>query len=436
MTPQEQQNSSRILDMYNSDLEKGGKRAEIGEVRTWAGQQWVKHSDGWVHYNQKTGKHLLELPGGKRQPAEPHHIEHAKKSLGITEKPQVSTNSNIVDYAARMFGTNEYPVINKILIEVQPKLDAVVEATRKFCENHEPNPLKFDERDKEYCEIETIGKLLSSLGKYIKKTDKIPERYPMTFSNTAKGVEIKSQIERDGKVYNFDTDCITAGGYNIQAWHYRYLIKTDLPAIHNPFTAKIENRVKAMKKEDKLVEEIKRTEGYLERTKSEYEKIKDVTKEISDKEWEDKYHYPKTYEETNEGSHLREIGPERFYNYIANEKVKHYERIQEQVKYLPKQIKQQEKEVQKYKDKLEETIKNKWNEIDEPKEGDLKIIRDRQNYGRQPGIHLHKFENGNYKKLLTTYGKNVRSAGFDPYKDEDIIKYHNWKKENPDKPKD
>lgn len=80
--------SAKILASYiNQDpLEKGGKRAFIGEVRKYGKDDWVKHHDGWVLVNHSTGKHLLELPGGKRVPAEDHHIEHAKKHLGTEKK--------------------------------------------------------------------------------------------------------------------------------------------------------------------------------------------------------------------------------------------------------------------------------------------------------------------------------------------------------------
>lgn len=93
--------SARILACYEStnleksdfdSLEKGGKRTFIGEVRRYGGQDWVKHQDGWVLVNHASGKHLLELPGGKRVPAEKHHVEHASKHLG-SEKKEVDSKS-------------------------------------------------------------------------------------------------------------------------------------------------------------------------------------------------------------------------------------------------------------------------------------------------------------------------------------------------------
>jgi len=76
--------AEKILASYVSqenDLEKGGKRAFIGEVRNYSGQDWVKHHDGWVLVHP-SGKHLLERTGGKREPASKEHIDHARKHLG------------------------------------------------------------------------------------------------------------------------------------------------------------------------------------------------------------------------------------------------------------------------------------------------------------------------------------------------------------------
>lgn len=77
-----------------NNLEKGGKRAHIGEIRIWGGQKVVKHQDGWVLLNEKTGKHQIEHPDGKRHSASPEHIEHAKKHLSeevTTSKTPTST---------------------------------------------------------------------------------------------------------------------------------------------------------------------------------------------------------------------------------------------------------------------------------------------------------------------------------------------------------
>jgi hypothetical protein len=89
---------SLISQAYPDILEKGGKRATIGEVRIWDGVKVVKHQDGWVILNDKTNKHVIELPGGKRVPATHEHIKHADDHLarhnreggGLTAKNEIS----------------------------------------------------------------------------------------------------------------------------------------------------------------------------------------------------------------------------------------------------------------------------------------------------------------------------------------------------------
>lgn len=70
-----------LLRTYGSEdsLEKGGKRATIGEVRTWSGEKWVKHQDGWIHVHPTTSKATLEKPGGKRETASEDHVKHYKE---------------------------------------------------------------------------------------------------------------------------------------------------------------------------------------------------------------------------------------------------------------------------------------------------------------------------------------------------------------------
>lgn len=78
---------AHLLQSFQSEntpydlLEKGGKRATIGEVRTWGNEKWVRHQDGWVHVHPKTGKATIEKPGGKRETASEDHVEHHKEHI-------------------------------------------------------------------------------------------------------------------------------------------------------------------------------------------------------------------------------------------------------------------------------------------------------------------------------------------------------------------
>ena len=60
-------------------LEKG-KKANIGERRTWGSVEYVKHQDGWVAFSQKTGKgSVYGSDGKKKMDAGDHHINYFKE---------------------------------------------------------------------------------------------------------------------------------------------------------------------------------------------------------------------------------------------------------------------------------------------------------------------------------------------------------------------
>lgn len=85
---------AHLLQSFQSEntpydlLEKGGKRATIGEVRTWGNEKWVKHQDGWVHVHPKTEKATIEKPGGKREEASEKHKNHYKHHIGLHSKSE------------------------------------------------------------------------------------------------------------------------------------------------------------------------------------------------------------------------------------------------------------------------------------------------------------------------------------------------------------
>lgn len=78
--------------------------------------------------------------------------------------------------------------------------------------------------------ITNFGKLFSAVSKYIQSGDVLLNS---TYLSTPKGFTISCKVSRDNQEYYFDTDCIYAGGYNIQCLHFRYIVKTKLPSISN-----------------------------------------------------------------------------------------------------------------------------------------------------------------------------------------------------------
>lgn len=115
--------------------------------------------------------------------------------------------------------------VNQVIETLKPYINEMVEQIVKWEEKQTERAVSVFGR--ETIEFGLIFDIVKSLEKHTNKTDKIVGEI---YANTIGGkLEIQTTIERAGENYSFATDVITAGGYNIQCFHYRYLVKTKLP---------------------------------------------------------------------------------------------------------------------------------------------------------------------------------------------------------------
>lgn len=112
------------------------------------------------------------------------------------------------------------------------------------------------EKDFEYIKLCVTYDFLKSVEIYTKQGDILKE--------IKSGISIKGNllinctIERENKIYNLETDCIYAGGHNIQRLHYRYITKTNLPKTGNrTLSETIKITIKNIDKKTKLLNDIK-----------------------------------------------------------------------------------------------------------------------------------------------------------------------------------
>ncbi len=139
--------------LEEQDLQKGGKRAQIGEVRLWAGQKWVKHSEGWVHVHEKSGKATLEKPGGAREAAGEHHISHYKEHMDRHTR-ESSTHEGTQSHSEK-----RKEIVDSLKKEVSGGEDeGVKEAKRRISEDYTSDEL--DSKHEEH----TQGKASSNEG--------------------------------------------------------------------------------------------------------------------------------------------------------------------------------------------------------------------------------------------------------------------------------
>ncbi len=146
---------------------------------------------------------------------------------------------------------------------------------------------KFSDFDRLYLEFSLIADLMKAIGKYIKPSDQI---ISIRFRNDNK-IQIIATIYRDGANYSFETDLISAGGYNIQSFHYRYIVKTSLsPVSVNPMYEKYKEKLKSLTKIQRLNKDLERINKLISEYNSDLEETNRRIK-LSDSELEKEARY-------------------------------------------------------------------------------------------------------------------------------------------------
>lgn len=141
---------------------------------------------------------------------------------------------------------------------------------------------KWGNHDKTLSALHFIGKFTQSMMKVLEESDKLVRAKMTTELGKIVGDIV---IKRKGKEYHIETQAIGAGGYNIQQYHYRYLVKSDLPKKQAP---KSFDKLDAEEKRVRLISGAKRRIEYLdkliaERKESEYFNPESVSEEALDK---------------------------------------------------------------------------------------------------------------------------------------------------------
>jgi hypothetical protein len=108
-------------------------------------------------------------------------------------------------------------------------------------------------RIEEMIRLSLVIDLMKALQNYILPTDELEQ---MNWYEGVKGIEIHARINRSGETHHFMTEAITAGGYNIQRFHYRYITKTKMPRVMSDLAREYVEKQKQLNKVERLEKEI------------------------------------------------------------------------------------------------------------------------------------------------------------------------------------
>lgn len=231
------------------------------------------------------------------------------------------------------------------------------------------------EREKSFSALMFIGDFTRAMMRVIKASDKLVEAQLRAFTGKMTG-DIK--IKREGVVYNINTQLISAGGYNIQRYHYRYLIKTDLPKVAKApagVDKEIEketqrlNRIESIDKReipriekriDDLEEEL--SGSMLSATKEDaYSNLRERILERVEAGYEPMQEHPETGKQvyatrTKDWSKIEYVYHKSLEQYIKFEQKEHWNYVKERVKRNKKEILEAKKKVAGLKLKKEQLL--------------------------------------------------------------------------------
>ena len=130
----------------------------------------------------------------------------------------------------------------------------IIESEKKIYLKKTGKELNITPHFEKMIRLSLVIDLMKALQNYILPTDKLTG---FNWYGGPKGIEISAGIEREGTKYFFVTEAITAGGYNIQRFHYRYIVKSKMPRVMGDLAAEYVAEQKKMKTIERLEKELK-----------------------------------------------------------------------------------------------------------------------------------------------------------------------------------
>ena len=151
-------------------------------------------------------------------------------------------------------------ILYELKVPMNGIVERIIESEKKEFLERTGQVMKISEWYKEMIRLSLVIDLMKALQNYVSSEDKL---ISMNWCEGGKGIEINAKIGRGSEVYEFFTEAIYAGGYNIQRLHLRYLTKTKMPRIKSELAREYQEQYKKLTKIEKLEQEIQRYQNRI-----------------------------------------------------------------------------------------------------------------------------------------------------------------------------
>jgi hypothetical protein len=172
------------------------------------------------------------------------------------------------------------PIKEEILLQLEKPISdltaEIIQSEKAFHLKKTGKELNITPHFEKMIRLSLVIDLMKALQNYILPTDTLTG---FNWYGGPKGIEISAGIEREGTRYLFVTEAITAGGYNIQRFHYRYIVKSKMPRVFGDLAKEYVEKQKRLNTIERLEKEIETHQNLINTAQARIDHLAPMNKE-------------------------------------------------------------------------------------------------------------------------------------------------------------